>query len=337
MKSEKAIGGYFELEIRPGGAHYHGDALRFSSGRGALSYILKIARPRKVYLPFYICNVVFEPILLYGINYEYLNITSDFKIRDLPTLADDEMLLYNDYFGLMGNYVAELEQRYGDKLIIDATQSFFRARVGNAWIFNSARKFFGVPDGSYVYVPHGVDSPFTSEFRRNSDYIYDHLFMRLNGDPEPGYQTYRRNELIIDSQILQMSVLTEVLLTNVDYEYIKARRQANYEYLAERLESTNLLRLFPSSEDVPYFYPYLTQSGLKHEDFIQRRIYVTKLWLEMPIHNGSRYDYERSLASSILPLPIDHRYGRIEMDRILEVIGNCEPSITRYQNEQAEF
>lgn len=320
IRSKKAIGGYFELEIGPAGTHYHADALRFSSGRGALSYILKLARPSTVYLPFYICSVVLEPILLLGIEYKYIAIDKDFKLSMLPDLMDGEMLIYNDYFGLMGAYIEELEGRYGSKLIVDSTQSFFRRRVGDAWSFNSARKFFGVPDGAYVYLPAFVGHSSYDNYPRNDKFIYDHLILRTSGEPESGYAAYKRNELNIDTSIMKMSYMTERILENVNYKTVIAQRIENYKYLSGRLTDSNLLVLAPSKDDVPYHYPYLPSSGVGHEVFIRNRIYITKLWLEMPTSRGSIYDFERSLASNLLPLPVDHRYGKADMDRIIEII-----------------
>lgn len=59
------IGGYFSLEINEG-QELHGQALRLNVGRYALEYILKARKYRKVYIPYYICDSVLQPIKRQG-------------------------------------------------------------------------------------------------------------------------------------------------------------------------------------------------------------------------------------------------------------------------------
>ena len=54
---EKAIGGYFELEL-PLKEEFHKDALRLNSGKNCLEYILRARQYKKVYIPYYTCDVV---------------------------------------------------------------------------------------------------------------------------------------------------------------------------------------------------------------------------------------------------------------------------------------
>ena len=62
------IGGYFSLEL-PYGEEYHKNAIRLNTGRNCLEYILKTRGYRKVYIPYYICEVVLEPFKKLGVAY----------------------------------------------------------------------------------------------------------------------------------------------------------------------------------------------------------------------------------------------------------------------------
>lgn len=53
----KPIGGYFELELRQG-EHYHKDAIRLNSARNCFEYILLARKYKKVFLPYYTCEVL---------------------------------------------------------------------------------------------------------------------------------------------------------------------------------------------------------------------------------------------------------------------------------------
>ena len=74
----KVIGGYFELEL-PKGKEYHQDAIRLNTGRNAFEYILRTKGYQKVYLPYYTCDAMLEPINKLALNYEFYQIDETFR------------------------------------------------------------------------------------------------------------------------------------------------------------------------------------------------------------------------------------------------------------------
>ena len=64
----KAIGGYFELELQKN-EEYHKDALSLNTGRNALEYILKANAYKKIYIPYFTCDVLLQPILKLKLKY----------------------------------------------------------------------------------------------------------------------------------------------------------------------------------------------------------------------------------------------------------------------------
>ena len=59
----EAIGGYFELPDYEEGVFPHQDGILLNTGRNALEYILRsIGDAKRVYLPYYTCEVVLEPL-----------------------------------------------------------------------------------------------------------------------------------------------------------------------------------------------------------------------------------------------------------------------------------
>lgn len=147
----KEIGGYFELEL-PLGEEYHKYAIKLNTGRNALEYLLLAQNTHKIYLPCYICNSVLEPLHEHGIEYQFYHVDTNFEITDDFDVQQDEKVLYVNYFALKDDYIKNLAERYGvDKLIIDNTQAFYSIPIKGVDTFYSPRKFFGVPDGSYLY------------------------------------------------------------------------------------------------------------------------------------------------------------------------------------------
>lgn len=85
-----AIGGYFELEI-PQGAHYHKTAIRLNTARNCFEYILRTRAYKKVYIPYYTCDVMLEPIQRLGIGFQYYSIDENLSpILNHPCLQDIE-------------------------------------------------------------------------------------------------------------------------------------------------------------------------------------------------------------------------------------------------------
>src|SRR5689334_19933263 len=57
----KPIGGYIELQLNPGRI-FHSELLPLNTGRNALEYILRVRKYNLIYLPYYTCDVLLEPL-----------------------------------------------------------------------------------------------------------------------------------------------------------------------------------------------------------------------------------------------------------------------------------
>ena len=220
-----AIGGYFSLEL-PLLEEYHKDALRLNTGRNCLEYILRARGYKKVYVPYYTCEVVMEPIKKLDISYEFYYVDIHLEIRDSFTLEQDEALLYTNYYGLKQRYVEYLAQKVGSRLIVDNTQAFYAKPLPGIDTFYTCRKFFGVADGAYLYCDAVLDEEI------EQDYSYDrmaHLLKRVDLSAEEGFADFRRVDDGLDNQpIRKMSKLTQRMMQSIDYEAIAKKRKKNY-------------------------------------------------------------------------------------------------------------
>ena len=314
----EAIGGYFSLEL-PLREEYHTDAIRLNTGRNCLEYILRVRGYKKVYVPYYTCEAVMEPINKLGIPYEFYHIDVHFEIRDRFTLKEGEALLYTNYFGLKQRYVEELAEKVGSRLIVDNTQAFYAKPLPGIDTFYTCRKFFGVADGAYLYCDAVLDDEI------EQDYSYDrmaHLLKRIDLTAEEGYADFRRVDDGLDNQpIRKMSKLTQRMMQGIDYEAAAQRRRANFQILHKALGKENNLEFNLEDDAVPMVYPFLVPVKGLREKLIDNKIFVARYWPNV-LDWTTNDDIDYLLAYQMQPLPTDQRYGKDDVNRIIKIIKN---------------
>lgn len=311
-----SIGGYFELELPPSGQSWHPEALAFSTGRACLAAVLDEVCPKTVFLPAYICDGIKRPIRAVGISIESYEIGADFLPRVLPDVGPEDLFIFVNYFGFLGLEAERLALMLGDRLVVDNNQAFFCRRVPEAWSFNTARKFFGVPDGAYLYSPRLMAAPSP----RNTRYSTDHLMARLEGRAENGLGKFRESEALLGTGQPGMSRLSERILASINYERVAAVRKRNFEYLHSRLSPHNRIHAVVDSTSVPLCYPFLPKRSFDRRELFEERIFVPQFWEEVTDIQGRRYGWERDLADRLCPLPVDQRYGEPEMERVSKTV-----------------
>lgn len=312
----ESIGGYFSLELS-GGKSYHPQAIALNTGRNCLEYIMRCRNYRKVFIPYYTCEVVMEPFHKLGVPYEYYHINQQLEIAEDISLGSEEALLYTNYYGLKQTYVERLSEQYGKQLIVDNTQAFYAKPIADVDTFYTCRKFFGVPDGAYLYTDAKAD------FEMEQDVSYDRmsfLLKRLDLGAEAGYADYQeQRKRLVEQPIKRMSNLTDKLMKGIDYQSVAQRRRDNYRYLHQHLGETNQLSLDLDEEAVPMVYPYLSKDEMLKQKLIEERIYVPTYWSNV-LEWISEKDSEYLLVRNACFLPIDQRYGTGEMERMINFI-----------------
>jgi hypothetical protein len=307
------IGGYFELELR-NGPEYHRDAARLNTATNAFEIVLRGKKPLKVYLPYYICDVLLRPLKQLGIDYMFYSVNEFLEPKfDYSTLRENEAFLAVNYFGLKDALIKDLGKMVPN-LIVDNAQSFFSFPIIGVDSFYSARKFFGVPDGAYLYTNT------TIEIDQETDKSFDrmaHLLLRIDNDPESGYSYYRANESRLrQTPIRNMSMLTSRLLKNINYQESAKKRIKNYRFLQDNLGVYNRLSINWDAVQVPMVYPFYSQACGLRERLIENNIFVAQYWKNV-ISNTEENSLESHLARELVPLPIDQRYSTHDMERIV--------------------
>lgn len=320
----EAIGGYFELADYEDGIFPHNDGILLNTGRNALEYILRsIGNVKGIYLPYYTCEVVLEPLKKLHIPWAFCHINNKFEIADDIKLKEDEYIIANNYYGIKDAYINLLAEKYKDYLIVDCAQALFAKSLPGIKAFYSTRKFVGVADGGVAYLGNVSNGKvIVNEMECTVDHD-SHLFKRKQFSAEAGFADYQVNEAKLDNQSIRlMSNTTKRILDHISYDKVIAKRRENFEYLHKALEQKNFLKL-PNMDSFacPMVYPFVTRINRDlRKELIDNKVFVAKYWPN--VHQLGNFDVEYELATRVVPIPCDQRYGKEEMDRIIEIINS---------------
>jgi hypothetical protein len=316
----RPIGGFFELEAhsRASGILYHENALALSTGRGCISYIIRAETPSKFHIPSYACASIHDPLKAQNIATAFYEIDESLEPVELPTLMPGEFFLYINYFGLKRKYIRDLFKIYGDKLIIDNTHDFFARGFQGNYSFNSARKFFGVPDGAFLYGDKCQGDK--SNLARFSQSDSTPNALRLAEDYEAAYIAYQTYEKSLNCEVSLISVESEQILKAIDYDQVRKIRLANFQFMHDILGKQNTFRIDQTQDFDPFCYPFLPRTGIDIKFFHQRKFFVPSLWRDVIDRELKASVFETRLCNDLLPFPIDHRYSKDDLGQIVELV-----------------
>ena len=270
------------------GSEFHEQGIALNSGRNALRYLIRGRKIKRIWLPKLLCSAISDTCK--EENVEILYYLIDKQLRPvLPQGLEGDWLYLINYYGQYSvEEIRHLGQIYKN-IIVDNVQAFYTKPIDGLDTIYTCRKFFGVPDGGYLY----TDCTLSEILQK--DESYDRLTFlagRLERSANDFYSAYRENEQRIDELPLRrMSMVTQNLLRGIDYEKIKKDRERNFSYLHEYLKSINQLEL--CLPDGPYMYPLLVKDGAEIRKRLQeKKIYVPTMWpnvLESLAHEETEY------------------------------------------------
>ncbi|MCK4823908.1 hypothetical protein KA005_49600, partial [bacterium] len=114
---------------------------------------------------------------------------------------------------------------------------------------------------------------------------------------------------------------------NISYSNTKKRREENFLFLHKRLRNINALEINTGNLKGPMVYPFMIEKeGLK-EWLIENKIYVATYWKNV-FDWVSEKDFEFNLAKYLIPLPVDQRYEKNDLLKIIETI-KCKSIVER--------
>lgn len=308
MVKLQEIGGYFSLEL-PMGKEYWENAIRLNTARNALRYIIRAYHIDILYVPEYTCPVVWDSVSKENCEMMFYSVDDNF----FPTtdFEPESYILYTNYFGICSNNVEILSKKYPN-LIVDNSQSFFSPKQGLA-SFNSARKFFGVPDGSYLFIDKEIPDVLEQDM---SWQRCSHLLIRLDSNAENGYSIFKNNDDSLDNEPIKiMSKLTQNILKSIDYQEVYKKRRANFLFLQRELSNVNKFKYFLDENSVPMIYPFVLKNNDLRTHLIKNKIYIPCYW-----EGQKDLLFGKKMEENLIALPIDQRYSESEMVKIVEYL-----------------
>ena len=278
----KEIGGYFGLENDPTREEYHKNALRFNLARTALEFILLHRKPARLYVPDFSCYTVREACSRAGVQMVLYDLDDMFQ-PVLPKVGDDECVYITNYFGQLSNDdISTLKVRFRN-MIVDNVQAFFRMPVDGVDTIYSCRKYFGVPDGAYLYTDNEkVLCAYANLGFPEAECDLTHIIGRIN--------------------------------TTASQYYAKSKVHEDFRILHSHLGVYN--KIDPHENAGLFFYPLFINDGCRLRAYLNSvKIYTPMLWPEI---KNAENPHTSQLVNDIVYLPIDQRYGESDMEYIAE-------------------
>ena len=310
----KEYGGYIELDTYDL-PMLHEDALALNCGRNCLAYLIEARSIRKLLLPYYMCDSVFNVCEKLGVEMQFYHIDAQFRPVD-PAPEDDAWLYVMNYFGqLTPTYLAELKAKYS-RVIIDNAQAYFDEPLADTDTLYTCRKFFGVADGAFLY----TDAALARELPMDESFAHmQFLLGRFERTASEFYsENAANNERFDDEPVKRMSKLTRNLLHGIRYEKVSERRTENFRLYHSKLKEINQLALRETKG--AFAYPLLIPSGAEvRRSLQQKKIYIPTLWPNV-VADMPKDSLEYKYAGDVLPLPCDQRYDQTDIDYIIQTI-----------------
>jgi hypothetical protein len=306
------------------------------TGRSALAAIARQtvrSNPQAtVWLPAYCCESIASSFQAQRLKIRYYAVGADLNRVEADPLPGD-LLLFIHYFGWLNLAALKLVDSFrtaGVQLIEDCVQAALTAGIGSYGdhAITSLRKLLPQPDGallaSRVSLPVEIDAP-------DEGFISARLAGKLLRAHSPQAGTFlplleQSEARLADDHPRAMSWVSEQLLLRTDLAAVAQRRLENFHYLFGNLveSSGNLgirpLMSSPAAGEVPLGCPVLVAGGRRdalRKHLAEREIYCPVHW---PLKHlpSDQFKDEKELSATLLTLPIDQRYERGDMTRILE-------------------
>lgn len=317
----KEIGGYLELDTYrlP---MIHDGAIALNSGRNCLAYLIRKKNIKKIFVPKFLCASVWD--VCKRENTEIVYYSVDIRFTPLLESTDEWVYLVNYYGQITNDQIKEYKKIY-PKLIVDNVQAYFQSPVESIDTIYTCRKFFGVPDGAFLYSDIEVDDLEKDESFERVRF----LLGRYERDASEFYGEFTEEEEKLKGyEVKKMSKLTNNLLHGIEYDLVRHKRKENFDYLNTQLRDLNKLKLI--TPEGPYMYPLYIENGSEIRKRLQvKKIYVPTLWSDV-FDVCRKNELEYDMAKNILPIPVDQRYGIDDMVNIVYCIYEIIRKIPSY-------
>lgn len=316
------MGGFFGLELPEPDVFPYAESsccAYVNSGRAALELLLRSLPqlPQRVWVPRFACDTLLQPMRRLGLPIARYRISEALEPLLPDDLAVEDCLILINYFGVCEEPVARAVAAAPCPVLADATTALYAPPPpGTAGCFYSPRKFSGLSDGGVALAPHPLALPEKTDLSAPRALC---LMQRLESGADAALPASEEAEAALNAPAKRMSPLSRRLLRSIDWRAAAQRRLRNYDTLHSALAELNRLPLPTVPAHAPMCYPLVSGIPDLRDALIDAGIALPLYWPEV-IETTSADAPENCLARTLLPLPLDQRYGEEEMLRLIRLI-----------------
>lgn len=310
--------------------------LRFANARSAFYYLARALRPRRVWLPSYLCQSVVEGFRAGGALVAFFSVDEQLRVNDdgwLREVAARDLVVRTHYFGFENDDAVFLAAgRLGARLVDDAAQALLTGGLGATaeFVVFSPRKFVGVPDGGYlVQMGSGamkepkLTEPPAAWWRTSLAAVLRRRDFETGAADRSWHELFQAAEREAPIGPFAMSSLSRILLeSGIDYSDVRGRRRANYRMLLHAFADVAVFPSLPPNV-VPLGFPIrLPDRDHTRLGLFKRAIFPAVHW-PVPADVPAAHAASRALAAQILTLPCDQRYDATDMTRLIDAVRDA--------------
>lgn len=298
----------------------------YSSGRDALYSIFNHIKDKKIWIPNFLCESIFKPIIKNNLRYEFYNVNDGLEaILQFKPAKDDYILIIN-FFGFVDENLYKFSVDNELNVISDTTHLIFNEeRFKNVlskskFVVGSLRKSFALPDGGYVLSnDHLVikKNP-REEFTYLRTYgLFSRYFSSINNfNSDENFMVLKKAESILDKATdfgYKISYLSENILKCINLNDYIDQINKNFNILNKKL---NKNYIFYSQ-----YFPIVFKNS-NERNFVRKKLFEKNIFA--PIHWDTNFlgNYKNSISDRILSIPCDYRYNEFDMNDVLNVLNN---------------
>ena len=312
-----------------------------SGGQSSLNFIVKslhLMEDELILLPSYLCPTIIQNLDRHQVGYLFYEVNADLSIN-LSDLAAKikknkvKAVFFIDYFGFYHQdetqtYLKSLKEKE-ILLIEDAAQMLWLERkefIGD-FTFNSYRKFLPI-DGSVVLsemieTHEGKADAYYALMNEGRMIITSYVKFGL-GKVEDFVGLFSKADEVYgkSTEINGMMEISRQLLNKLDIDHIGQVRRRNYAYLFDRLcEVEHITPLFHKNrlgDQIPIGFPILIKDRDRvRKELRTKAIFCPAHWPLLEEKWIQAFPQSLYLAKHLMTLPIDVRYDKEDMDRLL--------------------
>lgn len=338
---------------------YNKKHIRYTaSGREAIALALQSFGQKhpdalkRCLLPGYMCDSVFFPFERAGweLHFYHLDRKLEADAEELNQLIRQigpTLILVHPYYGVdtwrtVRPFFREWRKQ-GSCIMEDVTQSYYLEDTGVEadYCVGSLRKWYAVPDGGFVAtdeeLPGNGMVPGGEFTRKKGEALCDkwkYLHRQMEEEQRQALKAEflrknRETEAWLDAYdgISAISEESAAVLSQINEEECKGRRKENCAYLHGHLAGRTQVRPVFGENDkaAPLYYPVYAKDRDELQKYLALRgVYAPTLWPIGKENADILSQDERYIFEHILALPIDQRYGKREMERVVEVLDQYE-------------